>query len=269
MPFPPTIGLIAGSGILPLSFAEQAKKRGYVLKTVAIRGAASGRLERFCDEMIWLSIGQVGALISFFKKHKIKRAVMHGKVEHSQLFQKLKLDLKAITLLARLKDRSGESILKALAGELLKNGTKLIDGRFLLDGLLVNRGWVSHETKVKEVQEAIHHGLKRARVLARWGIGQTIVLKKKVVVAVEAVDGTDETIKRAGEFAGPGTIVIKMSSPHQDWRFDIPTVGPKTIETMIKAGSRGMVLEGGRTFILEKEKTLRVAKNNEIFILAV
>jgi DUF1009 family protein len=261
--------LIAGSGELPLYFARRARQEGFLVKTVALRGAASPQITSLSSNIAWISVGQLGSLISFFRAQGVRRAVMHGKVEHSSAFKNPKLDWKALALWMRLKDRSGEAILKAVAGELLKNGVKLLDGRFLMDDLLMKRGWLTRKKADAAGMESITYGLQKAKVLAKAGVGQTLIVKNKAVAAVEAMEGTNETIRRAGEWAGRGTILVKTSSPRQDWRFDIPTIGVKTIQSMIAAKAKGMVLESGRAFLLEREKTIGLADKNGIFIRGV
>ena len=266
----PAIGLIAGGGELPLLFARQAKKKGFRIQTAAIRGAAKPSLAKLSDSITWISIGQLGALVSFFKKQGARCAVMHGKVQHSQLFRHFRLDWKAFRVWSKLKDRSGEALLKAVAAELQSSGIRLLDGRTFMEEVLIPKGWVTrnHSPEVS-VKQSLSYGLKQARLLARNGIGQSVVVKGNALVAVEAMEGTDETIRRAGRLAGPGTILIKVASPRQDWRFDIPTLGPGTIQSLVRAKAAGVVVEGGRTFLLDRKKTAALAERNKIFILAV
>ncbi len=265
----PVIGLIAGGGELPILFAHQAQRRGLSVRTVALRGSAPISIERNSDAVTWISIGQLGSLIRFFKGQGVRRAVMHGKVQHSQLFRSLRLDWKALSLWSRLKDRSGEALLKAVAGELGHAGVELLDGRTFMEESVIRKGWVTRIRAKSDSNPSIAYGLKRARVLARLGIGQTLVVKGNAVVAVEGMEGTDEAIRRAGRWAGLGTIAVKVSSPSQDWRFDIPTLGPRTLQSLIWAKARGIVVEGGKSFLIDREKTLALAEKNGIFILAV
>ncbi len=265
----PTIGLIAGGGELPLLFARQAKKRGFSLRTAAIRGSASPSLEKFSDAITWVSIGQLGALTGFFNKQGVKRAVMHGKVQHSQLFRHFRLDWKALKLWARLKDRSGEALLKAVAGELRRSGVNLMDGRHFMEEAIIPKGWLTKTRAQGPARESLAYGLRQARRLAQAGIGQTILVKGNAVAAVEAMEGTDEAIRRAGRWAGPGILMVKVASPRQDWRFDIPTLGPRTLQSLIRAKAAGVVVEGGRSFLLSRAKTVQLAEKSGIFILAV
>lgn len=269
MPLSSSIGLIAGEGELPLYFARQAKAKGLVLKTVAIRGAASPVIEKLSDETVWISVGQLGHLLSFFEKRGVHRAVMKGKVQHSKLFKNLQLDWKAFSIWARLTDRSGEALLKAVAVEMSKRRIELLDNRYLMDEIIPRPGWLISAKNDSATRKNISYGLQQARNLARSGIGQTIVVKRNAVVAVEAMEGTDETIRRSGKWGGAGCVVVKVASPKQDWRFDIPTVGLKTIQALAETKAKGLVLEGGKAFLLKKKEVLVAAKKAGLFILAV
>lgn len=269
MASPNPIGLIAGAGELPFHFIRQAKSRGCPVITAAIRGSAPASIEKLSDGTSWISVGQLGALLSFFHRAGVKRAVMHGKVQHSQLFKNLRVDWKGLTVWGRLKDRSGKGLLTAVAGELKGAGITLLDGRTFMQDILIRKGWLTRVHADKSTSQAITYGLKQARGLARLGIGQTLVVKGQAIVAVEAMEGTDETIRRAGQWAGKGAVAVKVAGPGQDWRFDIPTLGPQTIQSLVRARARGIVVEAGKTFLLGGEKTLAVAQKSGIFILAV
>ncbi len=266
---PSSIGLIAGEGELPFYFARRAKEKRFVLKTVAIRGAASPDIEKLSDEIVWLSLGQLGSLLSFFKKQGVNRVVMHGKVQHSKLFKNLRLDWKALSVWTRLKDRSGESLLKAVAGELEKNKIQLLDSRYLMEETIAQSGWLGTGKIDLDTRKTISYGLQKARTLAKSGIGQTLVVKRSAVVAVEGMEGTDETIRRSGKWAGAGCIMVKVASPRQDWRFDVPTIGLKTIQVLSGIKAKGLVLEAGKAFLLKKEEVLAVAKKAGLFIFSV
>ena len=266
---PPPLGLIAGSGLLPTLLARKAKASGIPLFIAALRGAASPQMEKLGERCTWVSVGQVGTLLSFFRENSVKRAVMHGKVQHAAYFKNLRLDWRALSIWRKAKDRSGESLLKALADELKSEGTRLLDSRFLMADLMPAKGWMTRSPADAAILASVRFGLQQARALAGLAIGQSLLVKKKAIVAVEAMEGTDATILRAGRVAGAGTILIKVPSPRQDWRFDIPTVGLKTVQQLVRAKAQGLVVEAGRTFILEKEKTVKTAEKNGLFILAV
>lgn len=263
------MGLIAGGGELPALFVERARRSGYRLVIAALRGEADPRLASEGDSLQWISIGQLGKLISFFRREKITRALMLGRVRHAKIFSNIRFDFKALALLARAKDRSGETLLKEVAAELGRGGIRLLDARFLMDESLAERGTLTRRGPSREQEATIRYGLKTARALARMGVGQSLLLKKSAVAAVEALEGTNEAIRRAGFLAGKGVILVKTANPRQDWRFDVPTVGLKTIECLREIGAAGLVLEAGKSFLLEKEKTLAFADRNGLFLRVV
>lgn len=235
---------------------------------VLVRGAAVSSLGKRIPTHRWVSIGQLGGLISFFKKQGVRKAVMLGKVQHAAALKDPKLDWRAIRLLARLVDRSGESILRGIGEELKKDGISLMDSRHGLEGLLASRADSVLRPGNRE-KIAVQWGLRKARILAREGIGQSLLVKRRAVVAVEGVEGTDEAIRRAGRWGGKGVVLIKVASPAQDWRFDVPTIGPKTILSLSRAGAAGLVLEAGKAFILDRGRTIRLARQKGIFVQVV
>ncbi len=263
------IGLLAGGGELPILFARRARQKGVPLVVAALEGNASSRVARPGEPLLRLRIGQLGALLSFFKKHGVKRAVMLGKVQHSSVLRGIPFDLKALAVVAGLKDRSGPALLRALADELMKAGVRVLDSRTMLQDALSPRGILTRRRPDVSQSRSASYGLKRARALARWGVGQTLIVKRCAVAAVEAAEGTDGAIRRAGQVAGKGCIAVKVAAQTQDWRFDVPTVGPATIRTLAKAGAAGLVIEAGRTFILRRNTTLALADRYGLFVQAV
>ncbi|HVZ82010.1 MAG TPA: UDP-2,3-diacylglucosamine diphosphatase LpxI [bacterium] len=261
-----SIGLIAGAGRLPLEFVRSPRHSQDRIVAALIKGAAPTVLEKRLPGCLWISVGQLGSLISFFKKQGVRRAVMLGKVQHSSALKDPRLDWRAIHLLARLKDRSGETILKGIGEELKKDGIDLMDSRKALTHLLAKE---NESVGRPGASEALEWGLRKARILAREGIGQTLLVKKGAVVAVEGAEGTDEAIRRAGRWGGKGAVLFKVASPHQDWRFDVPAVGPATLQALSRSKAAGMVIEAGKCFLLEKERTLALARQRGLFIRIV
>ncbi len=257
---------MAGDGGLPIHFAHQAKKGGYPLFLFALKGEANENLSSLAEASCWAHPGQVGALLSFFKRKKVKKIVFHGKVQHGSFFQKVKFDWKGLALWTQTKDKSGSGLLKALAVEMKKEGLQVLDGRFLMEELAVPAGCLTRKRPSLDTLRQLSDGIRQARQLARLGIGQSIVSQAGTVAAVEAMEGTDETIRRAGKWSGKGTILYKAAGPKQDWRFDVPTVGCQTIQALAQAGAAGMVLEAGKSFILERVKTIQLADSKKIFI---
>jgi hypothetical protein len=263
------IGLVAGAGLLPRHFALKAKKSGIPIYLFAIKGSTHLKLSTLAEKTCWASAGQVGSLISFFKKNKVRKIAFHGKVQHGSFFRDVRLDWKGLTLWSRAKDKSGRGLLNTLGNNLKSEGLYVLDGRFLMGELLVQKGCLTRTRPSNKVSQIIKRGIHQARGLARLGIGQTLIFKDGAVAAVEAMEGTDEAITRAGKWAGKGTILIKTASTDQDWRFDVPTIGLSTLQKLCRVKSAGIVVEAGKTFLLEKEKTLRLADSEKIFILAV
>ncbi len=267
------IGLIAGNGELPSAFSREAKRRGHPLYIVGVEGEAPKSLARWGTETKFLPVGRLGALLAFFKKHQVRWAAMEGQVHLSHLFRIAfvpgQVDLKAISLLLRQKDRSGPAMMKAVAGELEKSGTRLLDCRTFLDTLVAEEGVLTRTRPKGEAADTIPFGLVQARRFSEWKVGQTLVVRRRAVVAVEAAEGTDETILRGGRVGRPGTVVIKVAGPSHDWRFDVPTVGPATILALVRAQAAGMVVEAGAAFILQRDKTLALADRHHLFLQAV
>jgi len=268
-PSPRRIGLIAGAGELPLHFARKARAQGFSVVTAGIRGSASPRLSPLSDAITWISLGQLGSLVKFLEKNQVRQAVMHGKVDLKSTLKNPKFDWRAVSVWIRLKDRSGEGLLKAVAGELSKEGIKLLDARSLMEDLIPKTGWMTRKAASTALQRSIQYGLRKARILSKEGIGQSLLVKNSAVVAVEAVEGTDAAIERAGKTAGAEAILFKAASPRQDWRFDVPTIGLKTIRSLAKAKASGVVVESGRCFLLDGEKLIKEANRKGIFILAI
>jgi DUF1009 family protein len=263
------IGLIAGNGELPLRFAQEARRRGHPLFIAAVRGETSPAVERLGTQTQVLSVGQLGGLIKFFRRNGVKKAAMEGQIRHAHLFKNIRLDLKAATLLFFMKDRSGEAIMRAVSEELCKSGAEVMDCRTFLEDLVTKEGLLTQAKPKGDEIASIHYGFPLAKLFASKAVGQTLVVKKSAVVAVEAVEGTNEAIVRAGRLAGEGTVVVKVASPTHDWRFDVPTVGPATVQKLIQAKAAGIVLEAGASFLLQKEKTLDLANRYGIFIQVV
>jgi UDP-2,3-diacylglucosamine hydrolase len=263
------IGLIAGAGGLPLHFAQASRKKGRPLYLFAIKNSADPRLCAFAEKICWASPGQVGALISFLKNNKVRKLVFHGKVQHGSFFTNIRLDWKGLALWSKSTDRSGPGLLKRLGEELEKEGLRVLDGRYDMGDLLVKKGFLTRSRPHRNSIQYLDQGLRQARTLAKLGIGQSIVVKSGAVAAVEAMEGTDETLLRAGKWSGRGTVLVKTASPNQDWRFDVPTIGLGTLQNLARIKASGLVMEAGRSFLLDKEKVLKFAEAKKIFLLAV
>jgi hypothetical protein len=253
------LGLIAGNGAFPILLAQEAKKRGDRVVAVALKEEADPAIEQHAEEVIRLSIGQLGKIIDFFKDHQVTEAVMAGQVKHTHLFRNIIPDLRASKILARAVNKTAESLLSLVIHEFEQEGIRFLSSATYLEHWLCPEG-VLTARGLSPAQEAdIAFGLPLARLITAEDIGQTIVVKDKSVIAVEAMEGTDACIRRAGEIAGPGCVVIKVARPRQDLRFDIPVVGLRTLQAIAQSGARVLALEAGKTLLLDKDTLLKEA----------
>lgn len=253
------IGLIAGQGSFPLHFAQAARRRGETVVAVALKEEADPSIERHVDAIVWLSLGQLGKTIDYLKAQGVTRAVMAGRVKHARLFHGIVPDWRAAKLLTRLANNKAASLLSAVADEFKKDGIEFLPSTTYLDDWLCPAGILTRRPLTADEKTDIAFGWPLARRLAGEDIGQTVVVKDKTVVAVEAMEGTDDCIRRAGRVAGEGCVVVKAARPRQDLRFDMPVVGAGTLASMREAGARVLALETGKTLLLEKEKLLETA----------
>jgi DUF1009 family protein len=253
------IGLIAGKGRLPEVFREEALKKGDSVITIGVRGITDTEAD------YTLPIGRVGKLIKILQKEGVRGIVMLGKFEHRLIYSALLgLDITALNILRRARDRRAESIIKAFITSLEEEGFEFIDPKPYLDKLLATSG---NLTEIKPSEEAMKDGVfgfPLAKEIATMDIGQTIVVKNGAVVAVEAMEGTQKTIERAGKIAGRGTRVIKVARKQQDFRIDVPGVGLETLRAMKKAGADALFLEAGKVFIIDGEVFFREAERLKI-----
>jgi len=255
------LGLIAGMGELPIAVAGEAKSQGYTICAIALEPLADKSLSSHVDEIKWVNVGKLGTLINSLKKSGIKEAVMAGKVSKTLLYKsKITPDLRAVKLLFTLKDRRDDSILLAIAKELADEGIELLDITLFSTGLLMPEGVLTKNKPSNDEWKDIEFGWKMAKEIGRLDIGQTVVVKNRAVMAVEAIEGTDEAIKRGGKLAGEGAVVVKVSKPNQDMRFDVPTVGLQTLSAMQEVKARVLCVEAKKSLILNKDKLLEEAK---------
>ncbi len=263
------IGLIAGNGEFPLFFARFAREQGKKIIAVALREETTPLLEQEVDKLYWLHLGQLKKLIEIFKKEDIKTAVMAGQVKHFRLFDLLKLDSRAVSLLSKLKDKRADTILAGVAEELTKEGIQLIDSTTFLSSFLPKKGILTLTKPTKQQLKDISFGYKIAKSIAGLDIGQTVVVKDRAVLAVEAMEGTDETIKRGAKFGREDVVVVKVSKPRQDRRFDIPIIGEKTVYVLKEAKVGVLAFSAGSTLLLDREKVIRMANDEKICLIAV
>ncbi len=264
-----TIGLIAGNGAFPLLLAQEAQKRGDKVIAVALKEEADPSIEKFASPVTWLSIGQLGKIINFFKDHGVSHAIMAGQVKHTQLFKNIIPDMRAAKLLTKVLNKKAEAILSIVIQEFESEGIHFLPSISYLEHWLCSEGLITKRALNSTEEADIAFGVPLARAIAGHDIGQTIVVKDKTVVAVEAMEGTDACIRRAGEIAGPGCVVIKVARPKQDLRFDIPVIGPRTLESLKTAGVKVLALEAGKTLLLDKDALIKEANAAQLSITGI
>jgi DUF1009 family protein len=260
-------GLIAGNGQFPFLVVEGAKKQGASLAVVAIREETDKSIEQVADNVVWVGIGQLGKMISFFKNEGVTQAMMAGQVKHVQIFSGALPDVRMLKMLWNLPKRNTDSLIGGVADEMAKEGIELIDSTYLIQDRLSPTGVLTKRKPSDVEQQNIEYGLHIAQEIARLDLGQTIVVRASACVAIEAMEGTDATIRRAGELANGKLTVVKVAKPDQDMRFDVPVVGVPTIEAMIKAGATCLSVTAGKTLIFDRDAVLKLADANKICVL--
>lgn len=266
------LGIIAGNGEFPQILARAARQLGTSrLVAAAFEGETDRGIEKLVDDVEWIKLGQLNKLINVFTSRHITRAIMAGGVTPSNLFKNLSLDMRMIGVAARLKERNAESIFGAIAGEMSKDGVELVDPRPFLGDSVPEAGNLTRRKPTKEQLDDITFGLRIAKEVSRLDIGQTVVVKQGTVLAVEGFEGTDECIRRGGILAGDkgGAVVVKVSKPNQDFRFDIPCVGQQTMESCRVGNIAVLAVEAGNTLLLEKEAIVQAADKSGLCIIAV
>ena len=265
---PDTLGIIAGNGSYPRLLADSARRAGVKrIHAIAFTGETDPVLGEHVDTIEWTRVGQLGRMLTLFDTQGIHHAVMAGQISPKNLFD-LRPDWKALLLLARLKTRNAETIFAAIADELGKIGVTLLPATTFLEDHLVRAGLLAGPQLSRREEEDIEFGWKIAKEIARLDVGQTIVVKNGTVLAVEAFEGTNETLKRGGSLGRQGAIMIKVAKPNQDMRFDVPVIGLETIRVATEARLRVIALEADQTLLLEKEALIEAAMRAQISIVA-
>jgi len=261
--------LIAGGGEFPLIFAREARKKGARIIAFAIKEMALPQLEEACDRVHWLSIGQIKKFIFLLMMERIKKIVMLGKVDKSIIYSSIQRDEKATELLTDFRDKNDYTILERITAELAKRGIEVINGIEYMDDLFPKKGTLTGRCLSGKESDDVLFGFGVAKEVARLDIGQTIVVKDKAIVSVEAMEGTNAAIERAAGLCGEGFVVIKVSRPQQDMRWDVPVVGPDTIELIARLKGNVLAVEEKRLFFLEREACIRIADKNNISISVI
>ena len=268
MAAPEVLGIIAGNGVYPRLLAEAARRAGVKrIAAAAFHAETDDRLAGLVDDIEWMRVGQLGKLIAFFRNAGVANAIMAGQIAPKNLFD-LRPDWKMLLLLGRLKRRNAESIFAAIGDELARDGITLLSATSFLEDFLAPSGLIAGPKLSRREEDDVTFGFEIAREVSRLDIGQTVVVKNGTVLAVEGFEGTNETIKRGGVLGGKNAIMVKVSKPNQDMRFDVPVIGVATIEVVTEARIRVIAVETGRTLLLEKDAVIESATRANISIVA-
>jgi DUF1009 family protein len=265
---PKVLGIIAGNGVYPRELADAARKAG-VKKIVAgaFTNETDPAIAKHADVVEWLRVGQLSRLLKFFREQKVRHAIMAGQIAPKNLFD-LRPDVKALVVLAKLKQRNAESIFAAIADELAKVDVDLMPATSFLEDQLAPAGLIAGSKLSRREEEDVDLGWKIAKENARMDIGQTVIVKNGTVLAVEAFEGTNDAIKRGGALAREDAVMIKVAKPNQDMRFDVPVIGVETISIAAEAKLRVIAVEAGKTLLLERDAIVDLADRSKISIVA-
>lgn len=264
------IGLFAGGGQMPIIFSDEARKKGTKVVAFAAKGITSPELDSHADKTYWLDMSETGKLPLIFIAERLRNFVMLGKIPKTIFFKKNFSESKEITsMLTGAKNRLDDNLLRKAADMAKKFGINFLSPSDFLSELLPEKGTLTKREPTMAEWEDIEFGKKIAASVGSLGIGQAVVVKNKDVIAVEAIEGTDEAIKRAGKLAGSGTVCVKVIKPEQDTRFDIPTVGVETINSLIEAMASVLAIEAGKTFFVNRKESVALADCAGIAIVAI
>ena len=262
-------GLIAGNGDFPFLVLEGARSRGIEMAVIAIREEASPELERRTSRLHWVSLGELSRTIELLHQEGVKHAVMAGQVKHNKIFSAIRPDWKLAKLLLTLPSKNTDSLIGAVARVLADEGIELVDSTKFLGALLPAAGILTRRAPDQTESADINYGRAIAQQIAALDLGQTVVVRDRACVAIEAMEGTDETIERAARIvAGQRLVVVKVSKPAQDMRFDVPVVGLRTIEVMHRANATALALDAGKTLLFDRDALIAAADEAGISIEA-
>jgi DUF1009 family protein len=264
------IGLLAGIGRLPVEFARAARGMGFTVIAVGVVPGVDAELEQVTDRTYHISVGELQEIITTLKNAGVTEVTMLGKVTKELMFTgAVQLDNRIKKLLASLTDNSDDTIMLAFVRELAGEGLGILDQTALLRTLMPGPGVLTNRKPTEEEQTDLELGFAMAKEIGRLDIGQTVVVKNRAVIAVEAIEGTDVCIRRGGELGRGGVRIAKVAKPNQDMRFDVPAVGPKTMESLIMAGATALAMEAGKTLLVDRETVIKMANDHGITILVM
>lgn len=266
---PDRLGLVAGYGTFPLELVRAFKQAGIAVHAVAVHEETSPEIEELADSVCWLHVGQIGGMIRAFKKAGVSEVVMAGKVRKLHLFRNFRPDLTAITALLKLKDRRDDTIMLAVVDLLAKNGITVISQTRHAPSMLAGQGHLYGPKPDAGMLADAEFGFGQAKGIAAMDIGQTVAVRDQAVLAVEAIEGTDAAIRRGGELGGGKVTIVKVAKPEQDQRFDVPAIGPDTLEVMAAAGCHCLAVESGQTLLLERQRLAELAGKLSIAVIGM
>ncbi len=264
-----SIGIIAGGGQFPKLFAEAAKKAGREVVIVAHQGESWPELETIADRFCWVKLGQLGRIISFFREHGVTEAVFLGAITKTKIFKDVWPDLKGLTLWNKIDARQDDAILRAVAEVLEKEGIHVLESTLYLKDLLFPKGVLTKKKPTAEQMEDIRFGWQTARAIGSLDIGQCVVVRDRTVLAVEAIEGTDAAITRGGALGKEKVVVVKVKKPKQDFRFDLPAIGVKTIESISTVKGAVLAVETGQSLLFDREAVIEAANRAGIVVVGV
>lgn len=263
------IGIVAGGGQFPLLFIRAAQAQGREVVVVGHEGETDPALEQAADRLFWVKLGQLGKIIKHFKKEGVTETVFLGTITKTRIFRDILPDLKGLSLWNKIDVRQDDAILRAIAGELEKEGIKVLESTLYLQHLLFPKGILTKKKPSAAQLEDIHFGWQMARAVGGLDIGQCVVVRDRTVLAVEAIEGTDAAIKRGGALGREKAVVVKVRKPDQDFRFDLPAIGVTTIESMQEAKAKVLAVEAGQALLFDREAVVEAANRAGIIVVGV
>jgi len=266
---PEDLGLIAGKGEYPLLLAESAKRQGVRrIVAIAFRKETRAAIEQYADEVHWLYVGQLGKMIESLKNSGVRHVVMAGQITPTHLFR-VRMDREMIALLKELPERNAETIFGAVGERLKSAGMELLPASRFMEAHMPKAGVLSTRRPTEQESRDIELGMRVASRMSAMDVGQTVVMKEGTILAVEAFEGTNETLKRAGRLGGPGAVVVKVAKPGHDMRFDIPVVGVRTMKILKKIGARVLAVQAGRAILLDRKTIIEEADRIGLCLTAI
>lgn len=263
------IGILAGAGKLPVEYARAASKLGYEVYSIGLLPVTDPQIAEFSADFQSISVGQLDAILNYLQSKDLHQITMIGKVTKELLFSGAVIpDVRMLQLIMSLPNRSDDTIMMAFVQELAKVGIETFDQTAIIKTLMPHKGTITKREPTDQERADMEFGFNIAKELGRLDIGQTVVVKNRAVMALEAIEGTDACILRGGQLANGGAVVVKVSKPNQDSRFDVPTVGYHTIEVMVEIGATALAIEADKTLFVDRENTVAFAESNEITIVS-